>query len=159
MKKTNSSNILLGMIAIAVLIISGASIVGSVEPEDNFRASGIIRGYVSDSETGDIIIDAEIELNNLETDHHYVDYSDDNGSYEFDGLMAGDYGITAYKRGYYSFRDNIALEEGQTLHLDISLKPYECSVSGYLYDQISGDPIEEGTSRFLIVNNIYLKWN
>jgi hypothetical protein len=69
--------------------------------------------------------------------------TDEEGYYEFTDLAAGDYTLTYEKDGYQTKTQQVSLEEGETLELEIIVmeQAEKGNISGYVTN-IYGDPIE-----------------
>ncbi len=68
--------------------------------------------------------------------------TDEDGSYSFDGLVAGDYTLQASKSGYQTASASITLEDGDIHEENFILETIsEGIIYGYVLD-IKGDPVE-----------------
>jgi len=76
--------------------------------------------------------------------HHGVRFAftDANGGYAIEELMAGDYSVICGKHGYHRADGEATIVEGQTTTLDFALEPIAFgSVEGTVTDAQTGDPI------------------
>lgn len=131
------------LMAAAALLIPAAAWGATRETGGDTRGSGVVRGYAYHNETGEAIPDVRVWLYNEDTDHGYLDYTDDTGHYEFDDLADGDYQIHFYNESYYDYDDDFTLSGGSDVRYDAYLDPYECLVYGYIYDSDTGEPVED----------------
>lgn len=80
--------------------------------------TGSIRGIVFDANTGDIILNAMVQISGTP----FKVYTDHEGKYEIDNLPAGNYDIEAIKDGYDKRKfKSITMEENKGLTLNIGL--------------------------------------
>jgi len=82
---------------------------------------GMISGYVVDIR-GDPIEYAKLKLKGIKIKKTTTAVSDADGFFEFTGLDADDYIITAKKSRYKSTRKTIQLEEGDEVEVEIEMK-------------------------------------
>ncbi len=78
-----------------------------------------VNGYVTDSETGETLIAANVALQNNQKGTS----TNTSGYYTITNITPGDYTIQISYIGYRSHTENISLEEGENLRLDIELAP------------------------------------
>jgi hypothetical protein len=81
--------------------------------------SASISGYITDSQTGETLISANIGFQELNKGTS----SNTLGYYSLPNLEPGTYSIFSSYVGYRAFREDIILEPGQNLRLDIELVP------------------------------------
>ncbi|MCF7920805.1 MAG: carboxypeptidase regulatory-like domain-containing protein [Candidatus Cloacimonetes bacterium] len=107
----------------------------------NQGGEGSLSGYVYNAETNEAIAGALIYLQHgWET---YEAVTDEAGFYNFAGLAAGNYHVTAGAEGFEHFSEMIMID-GDVV-LDIVLVPYEVGdymLSGTVTDAVTGDVIE-----------------
>lgn len=78
-----------------------------------------VSGYISDSETGETLISANIAIKNTQKGTS----SNTSGYYTLPDITSGSYTIIATYIGYQRFEREITLEAGQNMRLDIELQP------------------------------------
>ncbi len=124
--------------------------------------TGGIRGQVTDSTTGTALELASVVVYSL-SDHHPRPVAEvvtgEDGSYEVVGLMDGAYFVKAHKHCYrdrfyqnaarFQDADTVYVENGQvTENIDIALPAFggghtgSSEISGYVYDEETGQPIQ-----------------
>ncbi|MEX0722482.1 MAG: TonB-dependent receptor [Gracilimonas sp.] len=81
--------------------------------------SASISGYITDSQTGETLISANIGFQEINKGTS----SNTLGYYSLPNLEAGTYVVFCSYVGYRAFREEISLEPGQNLRLDIELVP------------------------------------
>ncbi|SMO97769.1 TonB-dependent receptor [Gracilimonas mengyeensis] len=85
--------------------------------QENERAS--VSGYITDSETGETLISANIAL--IEINKGMA--SNTLGYYSLTNVQPGTYTLICSYVGYQQFRQEVTLEAGQNLRLDVELQP------------------------------------
>ncbi|MEX2573239.1 MAG: TonB-dependent receptor [Balneolaceae bacterium] len=78
-----------------------------------------VNGYISDSQSGETLISANIALLDISRGTS----SNTSGYFNLTEIEPGDYTLVATYIGYRMFEQEITLEAGQTLRLDIELLP------------------------------------
>jgi len=105
------------IVVIAALLLSNCSEDGVVEPDIH---SGQISGQVKflDGSPGAF---ARVNLQNLSNNRTVKDTADQNGTYKFENLNAGNYKVSFESTGYdiNSFRVDITLPENETIQMDL----------------------------------------
>ncbi|MFU8859746.1 MAG: SusC/RagA family TonB-linked outer membrane protein [Cyclonatronaceae bacterium] len=94
--------------------------------------SGVLRGVVTDAETGESVPGANVLIADLGRGAS----SDIDGNYRIENLPAGNHVVTVSFLGYRTFRETVAITAGQTTVLNLSLQIGtigldELIVSGY----------------------------
>lgn len=103
--------------------------------------SGIIFGFVNDEED-DALKGVTVTLDGAEYSESVE--TDEDGGFVFRNLSAGEYTLTCEKEGYETFSQDISLGDSEihdvgTIVLEVVVK---AKISGYVVDNINGDPIE-----------------
>lgn len=83
------------------------------------QQSASLNGYITDSETGETLISANIGFQEI----NKGTASNTLGYYSFPNLQPGTYTLFCSYVGYKPFRQEITLEPGQNLRLDVELVP------------------------------------
>ena len=83
------------------------------------QQSASVSGYISDAETGETLISANIALK----DSRKGTSSNTSGYFSLTNIAPGTYTIVATYVGYQRYEREISLEPGQSLRLDIELDP------------------------------------
>ena len=84
-------------------------------------AMSLLRGTVYDS-SGAAIVHARIVCRNLATNAERETFSDDQGSYQFSQIAAGNYQLTALATGFAPLERSITLLVGQAATLQLSMR-------------------------------------
>ncbi|MEX0769244.1 MAG: TonB-dependent receptor [Balneolaceae bacterium] len=85
------------------------------------QSSASINGYISDRESGETLISANIAIVELNRGTS----SNTSGYYSITNLQPGTYTLAASYIGYHRFEQVIELEAGETIRLDIEMVPAE----------------------------------
>src|SRR3989339_716555 len=101
---------------------------GSVTLETEGALGGIY-GNVVDIK-GDPIESVQIKLKGVKTKVTRTESSDADGYYEFTGLDADTYIITAKKKRYRKFKQTVKLEEGEEKEVEIELRRSSKKIRG-----------------------------
>ena len=99
------------LIAVLVIFLSAQFTYG--------QQSASVNGYISDAETGETLISANIALK----DSRKGTSSNTSGYFSLTDIDPGTYTIVATYVGYQRYEQEISLEPGQSLRLDIKLDP------------------------------------
>lgn len=91
------------------------------------QESASVSGYVTDFETGETLISANIAI----ADSKKGTSSNTSGYYNLTNITPGTYTIVATYIGYERYEEEITFEPGENLRLDIKLKP-----EGYQLEEI-----------------------
>jgi len=83
------------------------------------QESASVSGYITDAETGETLISANIALEGTRKGTS----SNTSGYYSITNIPPGDYTLVTSYIGYRQFSQEITLEEGENLRLDIQLQP------------------------------------
>ncbi|MEL7834022.1 TonB-dependent receptor [Fodinibius sp. Rm-B-1B1-1] len=83
------------------------------------QQSASINGYISDSKTGETLISANVALK----DSRKGTSSNTSGYFSLQGIDPGTYTVIATYVGYQQYEQEISLDPGQNLRLDIKLQP------------------------------------
>lgn len=120
---------------------------GQSEPPS--RASAQVRGYVTDADDGEPLRRALVSIASREGGQAITSATDEQGRYEFTGLSAGRYRLSASKNGYlglsYGQRRSYEggrlfdVRAGEVVRRDLSL-PRGAVVTGRIVDEY-GDPV------------------
>lgn len=101
---------------------------GGSEEDDN--GSGGIYGYVTDYETGEYVVNANVRLR--QTGDTIL--TDSYGMFEFKDLVSGDYSITVSKAGYSDFIDDFVITvRDRMVRRDVQIVNTECK-EGYFFN-------------------------
>ena len=105
---------------------------------------GIVRGTVTDNDTGDPVSGAMVELDDPQT----TVTTDAQGRYQILQVPVGDLQISVVADGYASFSSQAALSEGAILELSIGLTPQSTPqpnalVTGTVQHGNTGDPVAD----------------
>ena len=127
MNKVNCiyANIVQPLLILSFLIISCCSInvVFSMEenPESSLNNTCIISGYISDRETKEMLLDADILLN----DGQYSTVTDFDGFFLFKNVPPGSYEVTTKVSGYRTYTiSDVKLRANYKYELNIELLSY-----------------------------------
>ncbi len=141
----NFRKILPGIMITLSILISGAGMVGSVEPKNTTRSSGTVSGYIYDQISGEpiennteVIIEGYDENGDYYSSYHYPD----SDAYYIFYLQTGDYELKVSGYNYISKNEGIKLNEGEKIELDFHLEPV-CSISGVVYNNETDEPISD----------------
>jgi uncharacterized surface anchored protein len=100
------------------------------------RGSYSLSGYVRDDDSREVLRSAVVELTRMTGDAAAPTvYTGTTGEFEFSGLGAGDYHVTAHLRGYETASTDVTL--GGTVLLTIQLSLHKSDPA----TPVSGDPI------------------
>lgn len=123
--------------------------------------NGAIQGYVVERfHEGNKIVDANITLENLDTNELFFAHSWWEGHFEI-MLPAGKYKMTVFAKGYETYRwpdeDNyetpIVVENGQIKYLDwIKLRRSDRTLQVYAYDKDTAEPITNKPIMLTVTN-------
>ncbi|WP_432400428.1 carboxypeptidase regulatory-like domain-containing protein [Wukongibacter sp. M2B1] len=109
----------------------------------------IISGYVKDERT-------DIPVNNvmirLDGSSNWVNETDDNGYFKFEGVTEGVYGIKFEKEGYYAYIKSLNVS-GDDTELDVKLNSYinvEINNVNVEFDNLTGYPFIDENDRTLV---------
>src|SRR3989442_3147192 len=134
-------------------------------------AGGRIEGKVTDPK-GAVVIGAAITVTDPISNQTFAAITDNDGHYKVEGLPPGTYAVTVSAKGFTDERrDEVKIEEGATLNLDVKLElaPVEAAVnvvaSGVkanadpVYQQLRqlGKNEKDFAGAYASVNNLVLK--
>ena len=96
--------------------------------------TGIVRGTVSDKDTGNAIQNALVSIGSTET------YTDSGGTYQLTGIRSGTQTVIASKSGYENYSGSVEAVAGETVFHDFSMtpKPTTGTVVGRVTDKDTG---------------------
>ena len=105
---------------------------------------GVIRGKVTDAETGTPIFQAQVVLSQLPDP--LIAVTDENGEYAFSAVEPGLHTLSVQKQGYLLQSVKLMVNPGETHVVDFALEPKvgappRGSVTGKVKDRITGFPI------------------
>ncbi|HEY0730534.1 MAG TPA: carboxypeptidase-like regulatory domain-containing protein, partial [Pyrinomonadaceae bacterium] len=81
------------------------------------RAS-VVRGVVSD-ELGAVVVGGTVSLTGATT---LTTVTDELGAYRFNGIPAGRYSLTIAQPGFAMFQTSVALSDGQSRTINVTLR-------------------------------------
>lgn len=130
-------------IAIIGMVLSAVFVGIDFSQAEERLGTSILKGYVTDKNTGDPIEGVEIDI--WCGDPYYYNYTttNDTGYYEITGLYEGDY--TLYIADPY-YMDYFYIAEGETLWFNITLEmplPEDSEIHGYVTEQGAKGPIKD----------------
>lgn len=104
--------------------------------------SGWVVGYVEDGD-GDAVVGAVVEAGGT------VQQSNLTGYYSLN-LAAGTYTVNVSRTGFSAESEEVTVAADETVWLNFTLSATAGDVVGHVYDQVTGDPIEDSTVTMVV---------
>ncbi len=94
-------------------------------------------GKVTEAGSEKGLEDVGVTVEDLENDLEYAAVTDDDGNYQMDGLLEGNYEVTFAKDGYHPVTEEVAIEAGENTELNVTISSYNIAVIGDYRGEIS----------------------
>ncbi len=133
----------LAAVFFAVLIIASGLLIAGSYRSDETRAETIFTGKVLDEKTKDPV-HAQLWIYDDNYVRSYYGETDRSGVYEIDVERGGTYYIYVQAEGYSPAYTQERIQNGETKVVNFNLTPYESSVFGLVFDEISEEPVDGG---------------
>lgn len=111
--------------------------------------TGSIAGEVTDSVSGDPILDASYYFSGMSQAASSNGFVDGSGSYEVADLPAGDFSLSIGAPGYISKNFDVSVEDGEAVIRDAALVAANATISGHVEDG-DGNPV---VGEFVSISN------
>ncbi len=107
---------------LSAIALAAVMMLSTVSLAQTQITTGVIQGTISD-ETGAVVVDADIEVKNIDTNFTRSLKSDSDGRFVFLQLSSGRYQLTVSKQGFATLvQENLQLTVGQAISLNLSMK-------------------------------------
>lgn len=94
-------------------------------------------GQVNEAGSEEGLDEVQVTAVDVENGLEYKAVSDHEGNYQVDGLLEGDYEVTFSKDGYHPVTEEVTIETGENVELNVTISSYNIAVIGDFKGEIS----------------------
>ncbi len=109
---------------------------------DKLPTDGMIMGVVYEGSPDYPIPGATVMLANVTDSTGYRQFTDENGNFAI-GVANGLYHLRVKAPEYVAFDEDSILVEYDTTYFEVNMTPFDGSLSGVVYDQMTNEPVPE----------------